>query len=150
MKNTIKILDSKYNETKGKNIVLRRFSMFDGVGHDLRECETYDEALWGAGIDYTGEKKLMFLEDGRTVENNYCVCKSDDGKQLGVVGKDYRCISNRDAFSIANDIVLSGDARFEVGGAMIGAKNKMDYAKTFMVLRSDDFEIHMQYLLWVL
>lgn len=131
-----------YGTQKGKEKVLKRFSMFDGTGVDLTECGSYNEAMEIAGLDYTGEKQKMFLADGSEVSNNFCVVKSDDPTvQLGVVGKDYVPVHNREAFSIAEQLFDMGEMRFEVGGPSIGSKKVTDFAKSFLVMRGDDIQI---------
>ena len=124
-----------------RNTILRRFSMFDGVGLDLTGAQTYDEALSIAGLDYTAEKAPLFLGNGMEVPNHFAVTKSDNPAcVLGVVGNQYHAVSNRDAFAVAEDIVKSG-YNYEVGGPSFGAKNTLDYAKNFLVLKGEDFQI---------
>ena len=135
---------SKFNtapaETKYK--VMKRFSMFDGIGHDLTQCDSYECAMNEAGLNYTGEKKPIYLADGTLINDNFAVVKSDDEHAvLGIVGNQYQTIGNMEAFDVAGEIVDLGLARYELGGACIGVKDKVDYSKTFLVLRGDDFEI---------
>lgn len=137
-------MSKNYYQTNSKtrDIILKRFSMFDGVGLDLTNARTFDDALNMAGLDYTAEKAPLFLADGREVKDHFAVIKSDDpSKILGVVGNQYKAVSNRDAFAIADEIVDEGYAAYEVGGPSFGAKNTPDFAKSFMVLRGDDFKI---------
>ena len=131
-----------YSTEKGREKVLKRFSMFDGTGVDLTTCNSYEEAMATANLDYTGEKRKLFLEDGTEVKNSFCVVKSDDPTvQLGVVGKDYAAVHNREAFSIAEQLFNMGEMRFEVGGPSIGAKRTTDYSKSFLVMRGDDIKV---------
>ena len=82
--------------------ILRRFSMFDGVGLDLTGAQSYDEALQMAGLDYTAEKAPLFLGNGMEVPNHFAVTKSDNPEcVLGVVGNQYHAVSNKDAFAVA-------------------------------------------------
>lgn len=149
---------SLYNSSaKVRGKVLARFSAFNGAGHDLTTCETYDDALRGAGIDYTATKKPIYLAHQRDGEDetyfgeipdSFACVKEDeepiegaDPIVLGIVGKQYECVSNRDAFSVAEELVEEGLARYEVGGSVIGAQEKKDYSRTFLVLRGDDFKV---------
>lgn len=134
------IEESKMSNKNLYNKIMKRFSMFDGVGLDLTGCQTYDEALSSAGIDYTAEKKPLYLEDGTLIKNFFAMSKSDDPSiVLGITGNQYNAVSNREAFSVAEEIVDEGYARYEVGGPSMGAKHSLDYAKSFLVLRGDDF-----------
>ncbi len=127
-----------YQTAEGRAKVLKRFSMFDSVGQDLTACDTLDEALASAGLNYTGIKTPIFLPDGTEV----AVTKDTDPQAvLGVVGNQYHPISNAEAFDVAGAIVDNGYARYEVGGAALKAKNVEDGAKSFLVLRGDDFNI---------
>ncbi len=116
--------------------------MFDGVGLDLTNARTFDDALSMAGLDYSAEKQPLFLADGQEVKDHVAVVKSDDPMHvLGVVGNQYQAVGNREAFAIADEIVDEGYAAYEVGGPSFKSKNTPDFAKSFMVLRGDDFEI---------
>lgn len=129
-------------ERSTRDKILKRFSMFDGVGLDLTGARTFDDALSMSGLDYTANKAPLFLADGREVKDHFAVIKSDDPSHvLGVVGNQYQAVSNREAFAIAEEIVDEGYAAYEVGGPSFKAKNTPDFAKSFMVLRGEDFEI---------
>lgn len=135
---------SIYNgaSAKVKGKMMRRFSAFDGTGKDLTTCETYDEALLTSGLDYGATKEKLYLADGTEVPNHYAFTKSDDSSIiLGINGEQYTSVDNRSAFDVADEIVQEGYARYEVGGPSLGARNTVDYAKSFLVLRGDDFEI---------
>lgn len=135
-------MSNYYDENRDtRSKILKRFSAFDGVGLDLRDVSSYDEALESANLDYTAEKRKMFLDNGIEIPNAFACVKSDTNDVLGVVGNQYSPISNRDAFSIAEEIVNNGWGNYEVGGPSYGSKNVLNYSKAFMVVRGDDFEI---------
>lgn len=125
-----------------RNKILKRFSMFDGVGLDLTGAKSYDEALEMSGLDYSAKKVPLYLADGTKLENHFGVAKSDNPANiLGVVGNQYHAVSNRDAFAVAENIVEQGYANYEVGGPSMKSQNALDYAKSFLVLKGDDFKI---------
>lgn len=124
-----------------RNTILRRFSMFDGVGLDLREANSYDDALTSAGLDYSAEKRPMYIDNGVLVPNAFASVKTDTDEVLGVVGNQYIPVSNRDAFAISEEIVNQGWGNYEVGGPAYGNKNTLNYSKSFLVVRGDDFEV---------
>lgn len=135
-------MSNYYDENRDtRNKILKRFSAFDSVGLDLRDVNSYDEALQASGLDYTAEKRKMFLENGIEVPNAFACVKSDSNDVLGVVGNQYHPVSNRDAFSVAEEIVNQGWGNYEVGGPSFGNKNVLNYSKAFMVVRGDDFDI---------
>lgn len=125
-----------------RNTILKRFSMFDGVGLDLTRAKSYDEALAMSGLDYTANKVPLFLADGTKLENHFGVTKSDNPACiLGVVGNQYHAVGNREAFAVAENIVNEGYATYEVGGPSMKSQSALDYAKSFLVLKGDDFQI---------
>lgn len=128
--------------TDTRNKILKRFSMFDGVGLDLTGAKSYDEALKMSGLDYTAEKVSLYLADGTKIENHFGVAKSDNPACiLGVVGNQYHAVGNREAFAVAENIVDKGYATYEVGGPSMKSQKALDYAKSFLVLKGDDFQI---------
>lgn len=137
----IKVMENLYDTMAGRDKVLRRFSVFDNAGVDLRDCTNLDEALDKAQIDYGATKSPIYLANGTEIKDHYCVTKSDDGKPLGVVGKDYNPVHNRDAFEIADDLVQFNGFKYEAGGASRGSRCTVDDSKTFMVLRGDDIRM---------
>lgn len=145
MTNIITLTNGKSLYNTNRNVqakVLRRFSMFDGCGLDLTGCENYNQALEEAGLDYTAECKKTYLENGKEIPNSYAVVKTTgENEILGVVGAQYVPVSNREAFDVADELVNEGYARYEVGGPSLGAKNHVDFAKSFLVLRGDDFKV---------
>ena len=132
-----------FNTEAGREKVLKRFSMFDNAGLDISNCTEYGEALEQAGLNYSAVKKEMFLENGIKVPDKFAIVKSDDeSKVLGVVGNQYVPVSNEDAFDIAEELVNEGEMKYEVAGPSLEAGNIVDYARSFMVLRGDDFEVN--------
>lgn len=137
----IETFDTLFDTAKGREKVLRRFSVFDGAGIDLRGCDTLEGALEKAEIDYGGQKEPIFLENGTKIEDMFCVTKTTDGSPLGIVGKDYSPVHNKEAFGVAGTFAEDFGFQFEAGGANKGANNKMDCSKSFLVLRGDDVRI---------
>lgn len=132
-----------YGTTEGKNVVLKRFSMFDGAGLDLTGCTSYEEALEAAGINYGGQKRPIFLEDGVQIKDKFAVVKSEgEPAVLGIVGKNYTPISNYDALAVAKTLVDErGDMHYEAGGPTVGNQNLVDYSRVFLTLRGEDIHV---------
>ena len=130
------------NNQKAKDVVFKRFSMFDNAGLDISDSTTLDEALNGAGLGYTVKKVPIYLGNGVEIQDNFATVREDDENQvLGIVGKQYVPVNNSDAFEIAGELVDEGVASYEVGGPSLGSKNCVDYSKSFLVLRGQDFTI---------
>ena len=111
-----------------------RRNYFDGAGTEITGCQKTEQAIRLAGLDYTVEKRPLFLADGTLVADNYCTVKSDDNTQLGVVGKDYGIVQNSEAFDFIDSIIKEG-AEFEAAGHFKGFK------KTFMVAKTESMKI---------
>ena len=134
-------MENLFDSLQGRDKVLRRFSMFDNAGYDLRDCVTLEQALDKAQINYGAEKSPIFLANGTEIQDHFCVTKSDDGSPLGVVGKDYNPVHNKDAFELASDLCDWHGFKYEAGGANRGSRCAVDNAKTFMVLRGNDIQL---------
>lgn len=127
---------------QSKDVVFKRFSMFDNAGLDISGSTTLDEALDGAGLNYTVKKSPIFLGNGVEIQDNFATVREDDESHvLGIVGKQYVPVNNIDAFEVAGELVDEGVASYEVGGPSLGAKNCVDYSRSFLALRGQDFYI---------
>jgi len=105
-----------------------------GLGQIVQDYPTSAEAMQYAGLDFEVIKTPLFTEsrsmtignggeiiDGCTVPvpNHYATMRTDTAQVLGVVGKDYEVIQNRDAFSFFDSIVGGGEGiRYETAGAL--------------------------------
>lgn len=125
-----------------KNKILRRFSMFDNAGLDLTSQTNYSEALAAAGLDYKVKKVPLYLDGGYEIPNKFATIKENEpDKALGIVGNSYVPMNNEDAFELADELVNNMGYTYEAGGACIGAKDKVDYSRSFLVCRGEDFTI---------
>jgi phage/plasmid-like protein (TIGR03299 family) len=105
-----------------------------GLGTLIQDYPTSAEAVKVAGLDYTVEKRPLFSLDNRNFENfsdqptvepnisvpNYFAnLRTDTEQVLGVVGKDYQIVQNRDAFSFFDSIVGNNHGiKYETAGAL--------------------------------
>ena len=122
-----------YNQQTG---IHSFFSAKEKAWHNLgtlvEEYPTSSEAIRFAGLDYTVEKRPLFTFDHfnhstgddeqkkATIEvpNHYATVRTDTTEVLGVVGKEYKVVQNRDAFTFF-DAIVGGDGIFyETAGAL--------------------------------
>lgn len=114
------------------------FSVKEKVWHNLgqivEEYPTSEEAIKFAGLDYEVEKSPLFTkgtglvesQDGLKVSdselkvpNYFANIRTDNNTVLGVVGKDYHIVQNREAFSFFDSIVGGGNGiLYETAGAL--------------------------------
>ncbi|MFZ4929174.1 DUF932 domain-containing protein [Chryseobacterium sp. Mn2064] len=114
------------------------FSVKEKVWHNLGQIvevhPTSEEAIRFAGLDYEVEKSPLFTkgtglvesQDGLKVSdselevpNYFANIRTDNNTVLGVVGKDYHIVQNREAFSFFDAIVGGGNGiLYETAGAL--------------------------------
>lgn len=92
------------------------------LGQLVSEYPTSSEAIVHAGLDYEVVKKPLYTEtseDGRFWIPEYCATvRTDNHDVLGVVGKDYHIVQNKDAFSFFDSIVGGNGILYETAGAL--------------------------------
>ena len=124
-----------YNEKTG------RYSFFSvqqkawhGLGQIVEQYTTSEEAIRHAGLDYEVVKSPLFTKgsgitetaDGIEIGSNelevpncFANIRTDNNAVLGVVGKDYHIVQNREAFSFFDAIVGGGEGiLYETAGAL--------------------------------
>ncbi|WP_288446037.1 DUF932 domain-containing protein [uncultured Chryseobacterium sp.] len=104
------------------------------LGQIVQEYPTSEEAIKFAGLDYEVEKSPLFTKGAGIIENtngiemidselevpNYFAnIRTDNNTFLGVVGKDYHIVQNRESFSFFDAIVGGGNGiLYETAGAL--------------------------------
>lgn len=104
------------------------------LGQIVQEYPTSEEAIKFAGLDYEVEKSPLFTKGAGIIENtngmemidselevpNYFAnIRTDNNTVIGVVGKDYQIVQNREAFSFFDSIVGGGNGiLYETAGAL--------------------------------
>lgn len=118
-----------------------------GLGTVVPGTVTSREAMELAGLGWEVEQQDMTRtnNDGsRTlIETHVCNVRSDNGEQLGVVGRDYRPVQNREAFTFFDDLVGDRLAMYESAGSLKGGKRVWILAKipkTYYVSAEDKWE----------
>ncbi|WP_163397459.1 DUF932 domain-containing protein [Flavobacterium fluviatile] len=92
------------------------------LGQIITDYPTSGEAVEHAGLNYEVIKTPLFTEYS---ENNkivvpelYSTLRTDTQTVLGVVGKDYQIVQNKDAFSFFDSIVGGDGILYETAGAL--------------------------------
>jgi phage/plasmid-like protein (TIGR03299 family) len=92
------------------------------LGQVIQNYPTSSEAIHHAGLDYEVEKRKLFSpgSEDRSIEvpNYFSTVRTDNNAVLGVVGKDYQIVQNRDAFSFFDAIVGGDGMLYETAGAL--------------------------------
>lgn len=123
-----------YNEqTRKHSFFSVQEKAWHGLGQIVTDYPTSEEAIKYAGLDYEVVKAPLFTQgvgltigqdslvtDTATlrVPNYYATLRTDNNNVLGVVGKDYQVVQNRDAFSFFDSIVGGEGIQYETAGAL--------------------------------
>jgi phage/plasmid-like protein (TIGR03299 family) len=99
-----------------------------GLGQVVDQYPSSQEAIVHAGLDYQVEKAKLFangmLKTERedvsaiSVPGYFATMRTDNNAVLGVVGKDYQIVQNRDAFTFFDSIVSGDGIMYETAGAL--------------------------------
>lgn len=120
-----------FNENTGQHSF---FSVKEKPWHNLgqlvEDYPTSAEAIAYAGLDFEVVKRRLYtpsssivtqdeIISGRLDITDYCsTVRTDTDTVLGVVGKDYHIVQNRDAFSFFDSIVGGDGILYETAGAL--------------------------------
>ena len=92
------------------------------LGQIVTDYPTSSEAIIHAGLDYGVIKTPLFtngnLESSIEVPDFFSTLRTDNQTVLGVVGKDYQIIQNKDAFCFFDSIVNGDGILYETAGAL--------------------------------
>ncbi|TLV01428.1 DUF932 domain-containing protein [Dyadobacter luticola] len=97
-----------------------------GLGQIVDQYPTSGEAINHAGLDYQVQKAGLFAAnlssqnptENVPVPNFYATMRTDNGAVLGIVGKDYQIVQNRNAFTFFDSIVGGDGIMYETAGAL--------------------------------
>ena len=124
-----------FNEETGKySFFSVQQKAWHNLGQIVSDYPTSEEAIKYAGLDYEVAKSPLFtkssgiiqnadnIEIGSTeleVPNYFANIRTDNNAVLGVVGKDYHIVQNREAFNFFDAIVGGGEGiLYETAGAL--------------------------------
>lgn len=123
-----------FNEQTGQHSFFSvKQKAWHGLGQIVEDYPTSKEALQYAGLDYEVIKSPLFTQSQAitvgnggeliagmdiTVPNYYATMRTDNNTVLGVVGRDYSIVQNRDAFSFFDAIVGGDGMQYETAGAL--------------------------------
>jgi len=98
-------------------------------GARLDQPATAAEAITAGGMDWEVQLQPLYTGDGRTVpvKDRRVVCRTDrldqaDGGQLGVVGRNFTPLQNREAFGFLDPVVGEGAAIYHTAGSLRGGR----------------------------
>lgn len=89
-----------------------------GLGKELQNPMTSDEAIREAGLDWEVKKQPLFIEGGKQAEGWVGMVRQDTKEVLGVASPKYHVVQNRDAFSFFDEVVGKKEAMYETAGCL--------------------------------
>ena len=93
-----------------------------GMGKKVEKALTSAEAIKAAGLDWAVTKVPVFCRDLQShfkqVPNSFGIRRQDNGTTLGIVGKFYNPLQNKDAFKFFDAIVGEKAAMYHTAGAL--------------------------------
>lgn len=93
-----------------------------GLGTIVETAPTSKDALELAGLDWVVESKPIFDANGNEIKGFKANTRNSDNSVLGVVSDRYRIIQNNEAFEFTDNLVSSGDVRYETAGSLKNGK----------------------------
>lgn len=125
-----------------------------GLGTRLQKPATSEEAIISAGLDWEVVKKPVYVKlDKRfQVKDTFAMVRKDKWQRnecdiLGVVGKNYTPVQNKDAFNFFDSIVGEKKAIYHTAGSLSGGKIIWILAKLPGYIRVVGNDISEKYLL---
>ena len=80
---------------------------------NLRDVKSVSEAMEVSGLVYAAEPMEILLANGKSVDTHKAVVRSDNGAQLGIVGKDYSIVQSIHAFALGDFFKETKGAEFD-------------------------------------
>ncbi len=109
-----------------------RRPVWNGLGTDISDCSTVDEALYASGLAFDVYQRDIITDELCPIPlKGFKANIKDDGTPLGIVTNKYSVVQNRDAFSFLNDLAAEG-MRFERAGGLQNGR------KVFILARMPD------------
>src|SRR6187399_1127032 len=146
-----------FNEQTGKHSFFSvKEKAWHGLGQIVQDYPTSTEALKFAGLDYEVTKEDIYTTsyncDGQPmdftnrIKTHFATMRKDTGDVLGVVGKDYEIVQNKDAFTFFDSIVGGDGIQYETAGALGKGERIFITAKLPDYIKVGDDDLIEQYL----
>lgn len=129
-----------------------REKAWHGLGKVVQEAPTSEEAIKLAGLDYTVEKRQVYVHGagGKLIQvpDAFSTVRKDTNTPFGVVGSRYEVLQNVEAFDFFDHIVGKKEAIFETAGALGDGETIFITAKLpdYIKVGSGDNDLIEQYL----
>ena len=146
-----------FNEQTGQHSFFSvKEKAWHGLGQLVQDYPTSAEAIKFAGLDYEVAKEDIYTtsynSDGQAmdftkrIKTHFATLRKDTGDVLGIVGKDYEIVQNRDAFTFFDSIVGGDGMQYETAGALGNGERIFITAKLPSYIKVGREDLIEQYL----
>ncbi len=146
-----------FNEQTGKHSFFSvKEKAWHGLGQIVQDYPTSTEALKFAGLDYEVTKEGIYttsyncdgqpMDFAKRIRTHFATMRKDTGDVLGIVGKDYEIVQNKDAFTFFDSIVGGDGIQYETAGALGKGERIFITAKLPDYIKVGDDDLIEQYL----
>lgn len=91
-----------------KQMASERKPYYAKMGAEVVGCSSVDEVIAKAGLDWTVEKRPIFLAGEKKITNKFATVRTDTEQVLGIVKGGYEVVQNRDGFDFIDDCLGEG------------------------------------------
>lgn len=102
---------------KVEKMVFAGATPWHGLGTEINQETSFWDAFELAGLDWEVDTKPLFTGDGEKVSHR-AAYRVSDGRILGIVGKRWTPLQNRDAFEIFEPLVDAGEMVIHTAGSL--------------------------------
>jgi phage/plasmid-like protein (TIGR03299 family) len=120
------------------------------LGKKLEKAATAEEAIVAAGLDWRVEKLPVFAQTAgglKEVKGQFAVTRTDTNTPLGIVGKRFTALQNKDAFRFFDAVVGVKEAIYHTAGALGEGERVWILAQLNGVVKTSHDDIIEKYLL---
>lgn len=105
--------------------VFARQTPWHGLGVVVPDALKAEDAVVMGGLDWIVEKQPLFVQkEGAYVElpDRFALTRNTDGQMMSIVSDVYKPFQNREAFTFMDNLVDSGDAKYETALSLRGGR----------------------------
>lgn len=95
-----------------------RETPWHGLGTIVNEAPTSAEAIKLAGLDWDVVSNPVFDANGNEISGYKANTRSTDNSVLGIVSNKYKIVQNKEAFEFTDNLIESGDVKYETAGSL--------------------------------
>jgi len=89
-----------------------------GLGTQIDDSVSFEDAFQKSGLDWEVKTEPLYRANGDLFPNSRAVIRDTDDSVLGSVGSRWTPLQNRDAFSIFEPLIESGDMSLHTAGSL--------------------------------